>query len=375
MHLPTPHSSQELMTANIREDRADDCEGFAAGIASLMYGTAHGEDCGNLLYDATRCIVRCWLPIVSLGQSSRNGEGAQYNTGDNMNAHSWLMLIPTSAARVAMASGSHETLSAVLDRKVMLDPWEQGLPVLILDGTTTFEHTARSWLRRDSTSCSLRGVCTSCPFASVVRTLDPNFHRVLRNGYTPYGVVSARDPGRRVFEVYWYTGSGRAQRYGVPVWDVHRLPQTVHHGFSSELPPVSEYSSSYWVGGKRPNVWLAASSTVSLDDLKRLRPAIAQMHPVRPAPFDPTGGDAGARLLRSVISALRSKGVAVAERRRAPASENAWGSIPNVIALRYADASDPENIEALAESLRPFRVAVELRPFWLEEPQIWIFNA
>lgn len=71
----------ELMTANIREDRADDCEGFAAGLGSLMYGTANGKDCGNLLYDATRCIVRCWLPFVTLGQAARNGEDPQYNTG------------------------------------------------------------------------------------------------------------------------------------------------------------------------------------------------------------------------------------------------------------------------------------------------------
>lgn len=118
-----------------------------------------------------------------------------------MNAHSWLMLIPTSAARVAFEACPHAHLSAKLDPAIMLDPWKYGLPVLVVDGTTSSELTARSWLCRGKTTCSLGKSAAGCSFVSVVRELDPNFHRILRNGYTPYGVVSAADPQKRVFEV------------------------------------------------------------------------------------------------------------------------------------------------------------------------------
>ena len=83
-----------------------------------------------------------------------------------MNAHAFLVFVPTSAARTAMAVNSRESVSAALDTKVclvlyladinrfvtcltspmqvMLDPWVCGLPVLVVDGTTANELAARS---------------------------------------------------------------------------------------------------------------------------------------------------------------------------------------------------------------------------------------
>lgn len=97
----------EQMTATISETGADDCEGFAAGLASRMYGTVHGQECDNLLYNATRAILRCWLPIVSLGLTVRSGgEGAQYKTVCVCSDFKELHPLPTQIPRTA--GGRHE---------------------------------------------------------------------------------------------------------------------------------------------------------------------------------------------------------------------------------------------------------------------------
>lgn len=172
-------------------------------------------------------------------------------------------------------------------------------------------------------------------------------------------------------QVYWYTGTGKAMRYGVPFWDVFRLPQTSHPWFSKDPPPVSEYS------GERPVVWLAASVAVSLGDLKKLRPALAQMHPVRRASVDtsPTGGPIGDRMVRRVVQTLRSKGVRVNDYPMANVGNretHPWSTVPKVLQIRYADAIDNMNIDQLAKSMRGSSVSVESRGFRSGEPQIWI---
>jgi len=125
----------ESMDADLEETRGDDCEGAAAALSSLIYSIVKGQRCGNRVHDATRdvlryfavasdsCFVyvyiidvtrRCWLPMVSLGQARRTENGdpnmAQYNTKDGMNAHSWLMLLSTSAAKCVVALSIQNTL-------------------------------------------------------------------------------------------------------------------------------------------------------------------------------------------------------------------------------------------------------------------------
>ena len=148
-----------------------------------------------------------------------------------MNAHAFLVCIPTSAARTAMAVNSRESVSAALDTKVcrfayaslvlvslclhitrfvtclsfpmqvMLDPWVCGIPMLVVDGTTANELAARSWTHRDPQYRVFGSELDVLPFLSVSNTMNPYFYRIVRNGYTPYGLVSALDHNKRVFEV------------------------------------------------------------------------------------------------------------------------------------------------------------------------------
>ena len=104
------------------------------------------------------------------------------------------------------------------------------------------------------------------------------------------------------------------------------------------------------------------------------------MHPVRAAPADPspTGGRIGEEMLRRVVETLRSSGVNVVAKRKNDArfepgrSRDAWAETPKVLAIRYDDAIDQENIRVLASGIRDRSVKVYVRAFWKGEPQIWI---
>ena len=198
------------MTANIREDGADDCEGFAAGMASLMYGIANSTPAEASTQEekvlaAARAMCRCWVPMVTLGQATRFGsEGDQYDLSDGTNAHSWAVLIPTICAHLTSQSQPTGKRSVQLDEKIMLNKWTaKGLPVLLLDGTRTEELYPRLWTVPGDTTDFANNLSMLC--VNVMRPLDPTFHQICRSAYTPYGLVSAEDESKRAFEVYWYS--------------------------------------------------------------------------------------------------------------------------------------------------------------------------
>lgn len=200
----------ERMSANMREDGADDCEGYAAGAASIMYGIARGaeDDRRWPVHAAARAICRCYLPLVTLGQAVRTGgDGPQYNLGDDTNAHAWLMLVSTSGMRTSASQQPRCAQSVALDLDLMADPWEVGLPTLLLDGTSHTELYPRQWgeshhRTRSETARTIQG---AHGFVTVMRPMNAGFHRVCRNGYTPYGLRDSKHRDRRVFEVYWYS--------------------------------------------------------------------------------------------------------------------------------------------------------------------------
>ena len=198
----------ECMTANIREDGGDDCEGFAAGMASLMYGIAKGPEPSHAVHAAARAICRCWVPMVTLGQATRSGgEGDQYDLGDGTNAHSWAIFMPTSAVKLMAKQHSTCEQSVCLD-DTMLDPWTEGLPVLLVDGTGKGELYPRYWTQPvspESRKGTLAEWLSRLGFVKVMHPMDPGFHQICRSAYTPYGLVSSTDNRKRAFEVYWYS--------------------------------------------------------------------------------------------------------------------------------------------------------------------------
>jgi len=105
--------------------------------------------------------------------------------------------------------------------------------VLVVDGTMPSEHAVRDWSETGHLKHVFGSVPYRSPFATIIRPLDASFHCILRNAYTPFGVVSASDPTRRVFELFWYTGD----KYCSPVWDLHRLPHTTAPGFVRQVHP------------------------------------------------------------------------------------------------------------------------------------------
>lgn len=173
-----------------------------------MYGIAHGGESVAPVYAAARSICRCWVPMTTLGQAVRSGdEGKQYDLGDDTNAHSWAVLIPTSAVWLASQQRKECPESVSLDAKIMLNPWKVGLPVLVVDGTSPKELYPRGWSEpsRRARTQAMKALDNAHRFVTVMRPMDPKFHRICRSGYTPYGLVSAQDATRRVFEIYWYS--------------------------------------------------------------------------------------------------------------------------------------------------------------------------
>jgi len=114
---------------------------------------------------------------------------------------------------------------------------------------------------------------------------------------------------------------------------------------------------------------------VSEEDLRVLRPAVFQMHPVRRTQHDPspTGGAEGAQILDTMMQALREQGVRVLDTPPAPPSDP-WAGPPMTMTIKYADAAQPENAMKVAKSIHEHRVAVYVKSvgFRKGEPQIWI---
>lgn len=284
-----------------------------------------------------------------------------------MNAHSWAMLLPTSAAAVTMREtvigGQNKHVRVKLDTKIMMCPWKRGLPVLIVDCTMTAELYPRSWDKRYFKSASY-DYARNTPCANAIKPLDATFHRVLRNGYTPYGVVAVGhgevSAGQPVYEVYWYSMTGEGVRYGTPTVDAFRLPHTPPPGFTTESPPPS--SVAHTIG----EPWLLASVVPTADEIRALRPAILQMHPVRPAPA-PTYGDVD--MLMKHLGALRR--VASVTMARPPPRKAPWSEPPRTIAVRYGDAIDPDNLDVIISNINAPMYA-HVQAFWGEEPQLWL---
>ena len=372
---PSQMMPVEQMVASIRESRADDCEGYAAGVASLMYGIVHGDAAaGGPLYAAVHAILCCWVPVVALGQAERSLASEsdenmkQYNTGDHMNAHSWLRVLYTGAASSAMARHRGEAAEALaVDYSKMWKPWVLGIPTVIIDCTGRGEHYPRSWAKYHAEGGLSRRMREDHPFVLVPDAMDPNYHCVCRGGYTPYGVISAENPASRVFEVYWYTGKS----YAAASHDLFRMPHVKPPGAPRGPPPPSRFNPG------AQQIWLAARNSVSWEQLATLRPAVALMHPVRPAPADPdvSGGARGAELVQIALEALRFHGIH-ATHARPPPRKNPW-AVPVTMAIRYAEAADRANMRIVAKTLKEFhrRVYVHSLSFWEGEPQLWITPA
>ena len=357
----------ECMTANIREDGADDCEGFAAGVASLMYGIANGDASASAVHTAARAVCRCWVPMVTLGQAVRwetnDPNMAQYNTGDGMNAHSWTVLLPTSAARTAMAPPRRPDAPAsarVRLSPIMLDPWRAGLPVLLVDCTMTCELYPRSWGGEGEDGADpLARVAHALRFPSALRPLDATFHRVLRNGYTPYGVVGA--DGSPAYELYWYTVEGARMRYGTPTVDAFRLPHTPPPGFCTSPAPRSPLAPA------SGTPWLAASVVPTPQDMEVMRPAILEMHPVRPVPAPAAQDRAAAAALLEAVRHLPNVVCTPP-----PPVDDPWGAPPATVCVRYGDASDAGTLAKLISRIRGMKLYAHTQLFWGGEPQLWL---
>ena len=121
-----PWSSRKLepverMSAQLRLARAGDCEDCARDLCELFRSLVRSKPASDHpLHAAARLVAKCYVPLTILGFVDRpENSDPQYRTADNLNAHSWAMLIGTAGVE-AMAERRSSKCSVELDMSVVL---------------------------------------------------------------------------------------------------------------------------------------------------------------------------------------------------------------------------------------------------------------
>lgn len=398
----------ERMSAQLRLSRAGDCEDYAREVSEVFRSLTRTSAPDRKVLDAASAVARCYIPLAILGLVDRpEGSDPQYETKDHLNAHSWAMLLGTAGARAAAGCAPRDFYknAVQLDGRVCLDPWEKGLPTLLVDGTQARELTPRTWTAVSdhdaiasvaSDSPAAANVLRHCQYAAVTMPQNLAFYHMLRNAYVPYGLVSATDKSVRAYEVYFYTNplahDVRAMKYGAPMEAVMRLPAA-----RADLAPLTDAPTSRaevpkYAGGSYPAIM--ATADVAPQELRAMRAILTGMHPLPPysAPTfskpsactpvkaEPQQLHEGAAYVAAFVSVATKAGLPAVAGDPPPAADP-WKVTRNTIILRYAEAKDTENLEDVVETMlrndAEFKTGgkkVYARPQVIVagEPQLWL---
>lgn len=189
-------------------------------------------------------------------------------------------------------------------------------------------------------SASAEAVARRLAWVNVVLPMDPSFYKIARSGFVPYGVVSDHEPGRPVYELYWYsrpTGGADAMRYGATLAEIRAL--------ASVSPP--DLAAPAPLAGADSAPWVAASVVPSAEDLAAMRPLLFEMHPL--PPYELPTGEGEAEQQRAFLAAARAAGLPCVPGAPPPAPDP-WGAPRPTMALLFADAV-PANVAELVRML------------------------
>lgn len=348
----------EDFTSQKRQRDGVDCEDLAKENMECWAAMKRLAELANPspLMAAVAAVARCVVPMMMLMQVTRPPDSdAQYDTGDQRNAHAAEMTMGTSALQAALKEvvtmpGARPLPALAAD---MLVPWKYGLPTLIQDGTMMRELYPRVYTASPErvTVKDLPppvGAAARVGITRVVMPLNFDFYKVARNCYLSYGVCMGDAP---VHELFFYSNVheptlNRFERapefhYGALLKDLYALPHVrydpVTDSTSSLPPPTSP--------GVRVSVYPTYAPTAQ--ELADLRPLVAAFHPLRPYP--PPAPPLSAEERRAGHPTYRVFAEALARNTGAPPDPVPTPLPPgaHTVLVRYRDASRPVVMDKL----------------------------
>ena len=345
----------EDWSANLRGERAGDCEDYGREVVELFRGIRRVEG-NSAVVRAARSVARLYVAFATMGATPRSPDMGkdydQYNMGEmaegeECNAHSWAVLKSTNSAE-ALASAFHGSVEDAHEIELAPDmqrgPWRRGLPMQIIDGTTPKACTRGEPDAR--TECAKR--IASYRFAIVAEPMTVDYYRYAHSGYVAHEFVSKKTAGT-AYVVSFYT-RGDPHAYGVTM-------------------------AALWEAGEDPHdtsgIFIAAPCVPTPDQIKQIRPLLALSHPLAPYATPALHPDQGVVAL--FAEAAAAAGVSVAPGRPPPAADP-WMRPHSTVVIRHKDITRP-NLDAVAAVIagsEGVTVYAEVVEFIATESQLWI---